>query len=241
MAQRLNLFTSMLKSVEYSNSHYDEIISEQDLIDMASSVFANEIGLEADRSVESIGAFPNSFYGYEQVSNGHTDAMAVARFSALQLEMLLKLAKPTGVLFLKLGFMVSPHNYLDSLLSCPVYVPIDEDLYRSENNWLNGPTPLNTFDYLEVEEGILPVDVNVVVFNSQALVSDPNTEIVQNIFNSLPSGGVMIFLDNNNYQTTYVTPETDLYDDLAKLIKSIDNSKSYHISTGTGFTVLIKD
>jgi hypothetical protein len=208
---------------------------------MASSVFANEIGLEADRSVESIGAFPNSFYGYEQVSNGHTDAMAVARFSALQLEMLLKLAKPTGVLFLKLGFMVSPHNYLDSLLSCPVYVPIDEDLYRSENNWLNGPTPLNTFDYLEVEEGILPVDVNVVVFNSQALVSDPNTEIVQNIFNSLPSGGVMIFLDNNNYQTTYVTPETDLYDDLAKLIKSIDNSKSYHISTGTGFTVLIKD
>jgi hypothetical protein len=241
MAQRLNLFTSMLKSVEYSNSHYDEIISEQDLIDMASSVFANEIGLEADRSVESIGAFPNSFYGYEQVSNGHTDAMAVARFSALQLEMLLKLAKPTGVLFLKLGFMVSPHNYLDSLLSCPVYVPVDEDLYRSENNWLNGPTPLNTFDYLEVEEGILPVDVNVVVFNSQALVSDPNTEIVQNIFNSLPSGGVMIFLDNNNYQTTYVTPETDLYDDLAKLIKSIDNSKSYHISTGTGFTVLIKD
>jgi hypothetical protein len=50
-----------------------------------------------------------------------------------------------GVLFLKLGFMVSPHNYLDSLLSCPVYVPVDEDLYRSENNWLNGPTPLNTF------------------------------------------------------------------------------------------------
>jgi lipoate-protein ligase A len=64
---------------------------------------------------------------------------------------------------------------------------------------------------------------------------------VQNIFSSLPSGGVMIFLDNNNYQTTYVTPETDLYDDLAKLIKSIDNSKSYHISTGQGFTVLIKD
>lgn len=241
MAQRLNLFASMLKSVEYSNTHYDEVISEQDLTDMASSVYANEIGLEADRSVESIGVFPNSFYVYQQVSNGHTDIMAAIRFNAFQLEMLLKLAKPTGVLFFKSGFMISPHNYLDSLLSCPVYIPVDEDLYRSENNWLNGPTPLNTFDNSEVEQGIIPDDVNVVVFYSQALVSDTNTEIVQNIFNSLPSGGVMIFLDNNNYQTTYVTPETDLYDDLAKLIKSIDNSKSYHISTGTGFTVLIKD
>ena len=241
MAQRLNLFSSMLKSVEYSNTHYDEVISEEDLVNMASSVYSNEIGLEADRSVESIGVFPNGFYGYEQVSNGHTDAMAVARFTALQLEMLLKLAKPTGVLFFKLDFMVSPHNYLDSLLSCPVYVPVDEDLYRSENNWLNGPTPLNTFDSSELEQGILPADVNVIVFNSQSLVSDPDTEIVQNIFGLLPSGGVMIFTYNNNYQTTYVTPETDLYDDLAKLIKSIDNSKSYHISTGTGFTVLIKD
>jgi hypothetical protein len=241
MAQRLNLFKSMLKAVEYSNTHYDEVISEEDLQNMASSVYANEIGLEADRSVESIGVFPNSFYTYEQVSNGHTDVMAATRFNALQLEMLLKLAKPTGVLFVKSGFMTSPHNYLDSLLSCPVYVPVDEDLYRSENNWLNGPTPLSTFDSSELEQGILPADVNVIVFNSQSLVSDPNTEIVQNIFGLLPSGGVMIFMYNNNYQTTYVTPETDLYDDLAKLIKSIDNSKSYHISTGTGFTVLIKD
>ena len=241
MALRLNLFRSMLKSVQYSNTHYDEVISEQDLTDMASSVYANEIGLEADRSVESIGAFPNSFYVYEQVSNGHTDIMAAIRFNALQLEMVLKLAKPTGVLFFKSTFMISPHNYLDSLLSCPVYVPIDEDLYRSENNWLNGPTPLNTFDSSEVEQGIIPVGVNLVVFHSQALVSDPNTEIVQNIFDALPSGGVMIFLDNNNYQTTYLAPEVDIYDDLAQLIKSIDNSKSYHISTATGFTVLIKD
>jgi hypothetical protein len=241
MAQKLNLFTSMLKSVMYSDTHYDEVISEQDLTDMASSVFANEIGLEADRSVESIGVFPNSFYGYEQISNGHTDAMAVVRLNAMQLEMLLKLAKPTGVLFFKSGFMISPHNYLDSLLSCPVYVPVDEDLYRSENNWLNAPSPLSTFDNSEVEQGIIPVGVNVVVFYSQSLVSEPNLDIVENIFSSLPSGGVMIFLDNNNYQTTYIAPEVDLYDDLAKAIKSIDNSKCYHISTGTGFTVLIKD
>ena len=49
MAQRLNLFTSMLKAVNYSNTHYDEIISEQDLISMASSVYSNEIGLFATK------------------------------------------------------------------------------------------------------------------------------------------------------------------------------------------------
>lgn len=241
MAQKLNLFTAMLKAVDYSDTHYDQIISDQDLIDMASSVYANEIGLEADRSVESIGVFPNSLYTYQQVSNGHTDAMAAIRLVALQLEMLLKLAKPTGVLFFKSAFMSAPHNYLDSLLSCPVYVPIDEDLYRSENNWLNGPTPLNTVNISDIEEGIIPADVNVVVFYCTALVSSVNTDIITNVFESLPSGGIMIFMENNNYQTTYIAPEVDLYDDLANLIKSIDNSKSYHISTGTGFTVLIKD
>lgn len=241
MAQKLNLFTSMLKAVNYSNTHYDEIISEQDLISMASSVYANEIGLEADRSVESIGVFPNSLYTYQQISNGHTDAIAAVRLVALQLEMLLKLAKPTGVLFFKSAFMSAPHNYLDSLLSCPVYVPVDEDLYRSENNWLNGPTPLNIVSISDIEEGIIPADVNVVVFYCTALVSSVNTDIITNVFESLPSGGIMIFMENNNYQTTYIAPEVDLYDDLANLIKSIDNSKSYHISTGTGFTVLIKD
>jgi len=241
MAQRLNLFTSMLKAVNYSNTHYDEIISEQDLISMASSVYSNEIGLEADRSVESIGVFPNSLYTYEQVSNGHTDIMAAIRLVALQLEMVLKLAKPTGVLFFKSAFMAAPHNYLNSLLSCPVYVPVDEDLYRSENNWLNGPTPLSTVSSSDIEQGIIPADVNVVVFYSTALVSSIDTDIVTNVFDSLPSGGIMIFMENNNFQTTYVAPEVDLYHDLAELIKSINNSKSYHIPTGTGFTVLIKD
>lgn len=241
MAQKLNLFTSMLKAVEYSNTHYDEVISEQDLIDMASSVYSNEIGLEADRSVESIGIFPNSLYTYEQVNNGHTGAMAVIRLVALQLEMILKLAKPTGVLFFKSAFMAGPHNYLDSLLSCPVYVPVDEDLYRSENNWLNGPTPLSTVSSSDIEQGIIPADVNVVVFYSTGLVSSIDTDIVANVFESLPSGGIMVFMENNNFQTTYVAPEVDLYHDLAQLIKSINNSKSYHIPTGTGFTVLIKD
>ena len=238
---KIDTYATMAQSVDYSNTHYSEIISDQDLVDMSSSVLSNEIGLGADRSTASIGTWPGPFYVYDLIANGFTEIQNTIKFNAMQLEMILKLKNPSGVLFARCNFLLSPHNYLASLLDCPIYVPIDEDLYRSENNWLNSETPLNVVDPLDTLNGIVPEGVDTIVMSAARVPESTNSNLISDLFNALPSGGTLILTESNDFNLLYSTESLSPMYSIVQEVLALLGSKCYHIPTGVGFTIITKD
>jgi len=226
---------------DLSKTNFSALYTEQRMIDICANVLADEISLGANRTSSAIGRFPSEMHTYQYIAAGFTALIAATKFLTMQIEMLLKLRNPNKVLFTNPTFCVLPHDYLNSLLNCEIYVANDENFYRNETFILEGESPLIGVDPMDIQNGILPVGIDVIVTGGNYLACNQNQEILNQFYQSLPSGGTIIISSSNDYMALYVQQEVNPMWDLAQTISQLPNAYYYHMPTGIGYTVIIKN
>jgi len=239
--KEVNLLNSVANAKDLSKTKHQNIITDEKLKENASKVFANEVALEADRSIPAIGRFPSDFHNYEMVAKGLTEFNDVVSFSVMQAEMVINLFKPSAVLFTNAHFLVFPHEYLSAAFDFDIFVPNDENVYREEMVISNTETSLNVLDAEDIQTGNIPNSVNLIVTNGQYLTSNPDQDILLNFWNALPSGSAILILASNDYINLYSKKTQHPLWDLHEQIKELPGAFSYHIPTFIGFTIVIKN
>lgn len=236
-----NLLTSIANAVDLSQTEFDSIITSEKLKENCSSVYANEIGLDVDRSVESIGQFPSEFHNYQLLADGLSEYVTAVRFGAIQLEMMLKVADPENVLFTNPSFVNLPHEYITLGFPFNAYIPNDENLYRAENIYSNTESSLNVLDPLDIQNGDIPTNIDMIVTNGTYLSSNPNQNILSDLYSKLSSGGIILVAISNDYMNLYsrknVHPMVSVHDQM----KQLPDATVYHVPTAIGFTVIVKN
>lgn len=239
--REINLLNTISNAVALSRTDHEEIVTDEKLKDNASKVYANEVGMGADRSIEAIGRFPSDFHNYEMVAKGLTEFNELVHFGAMQAEMVIKMFKPSGILFTSPHFLIFPHEYLSTAFEADVFIPNDENLYRQEAVIGDSETILNVLDSEDIQNGNIPSSINLIVTNGTYLTSDQAEETLSNLWNALPSGGAMLILVSNEYTNLYAKKTQHALWQLHQDIAALPGAKSYHIPTFIGFTVVIKN
>lgn len=239
--REVNLLNSVAHSRDLSKTKHQNIITDEKLKENASKVFANEVALEADRSVPAIGRFPSDFHNYEMVAKGLSEFNDTVYFSVMQIEMVMNLFKPSGVLFTNAHFLIVPHEYLSTAFDYDIFVPNDENLYREEMVINNTETSLSVLNPEDIQAGNIPNSINLIVTNGQYLTSNTDQDIVLNFWNALPSGGAILICASNDYINLYSKQTEHPLWDLHLRVKELPGSLVYHIPTFIGFTIVIKN
>ena len=240
--REINLLNTIVNSVVLSETKLSEVISDEKLKERCEKVYYNEVGLDVDRSVESIGRFPTEFHNYELIAKGLIEYYDMVNFGTMQAEMIIKTARPKAVLFTNPSFVLFPHEYLEEAFNFNVYVPNDENVYREEYVISEGlESQLNVVDPLDIQNAVIPEDVDLIVTNGSYLVSNANPNILEDLYNALPQNGIILVLISNDYTNLYAKKAQSPLWDLHERIKSLPAANSYHIPTFIGFTVIVKN
>lgn len=227
---------------DLSKTDHQEIMTLEKQVQNSQSVYSNEVGLDVDRSVASIGRFPSEFHNYELLAKGLEFYAELSNFSGSQAEMVINLLNPTGILFVHPSFFIFTHEYLSTAFNCDIYVTNDENLYREEmviNP--NTETPLNVIDYEDLKEGLLPESVNLIAINTSFLANEQNELLLEKLYESLPSKGVIMLFESNDYYNLYQKKSEHYSYQLHTRIKDLPGARCYHVPTFIGYTIVIKN
>jgi|688.fasta_scaffold00336_48 hypothetical protein len=237
-------------------STYEDNISEY-----CKQVLDYEVeSLELSRTRRDIGIYPSDLHSYEIISmakdpakfemiiEGRSFPVEVNTFLVGQLEMAIKLAKPSSIVFMSCNFFALPLDYLESLNIENVYIPNDENVYRAENIYLNRECNLNVLNPADLQNGIFPSNVDMFVANATHISMGINPNIIQEMYDHLPVNGVLYIINSNDFMAYYdnvvdisiASVEGHPMYDVNTAIAALDNALVYHIPTGAGFTVIIK-
>jgi len=224
-------------------------------------VFEYEVDdLSMDRDRREIGIYPSDLHSYELmgkapeaiesglINGARAFAIETNTFLVGQLEMAIKLAKPTSIVFMSCNFFAFPLDYLESLNIENVYIPNDENVYRAENIYLNRECNLNVLDPSDLQNGIFPSNVDMFVANATHISMGINSNAIQEMYDHLPINGVLYIINSNDFMAYYdnvassdtASAEGHPMYDVTTAISALENALVYHIPTGAGFTVIIK-
>ena len=239
--REINLLNTIVNAMVLSETKHSEIISDEKLKERCEKVYYNEVGLDVDRSINSIGRFPTEFHNYELIAKGLVEYYDMVNFGTMQAEMVIKTARPNAVLFTNPSFVSFPHEYLEEAFDFEVYVPNDENVYREEYVIAEGlESQLNVVDPLDIQNAIIPDGVDLIVTNGGYLTSNANPDILENLYSALPQSGIILVLISNDYTNLYAKKAQSPLWDLHERIRALPGASSYHIPTFIGFTVIVK-
>lgn len=229
---------------------------EEKIIGYCTEVSKYEIeDLELNRTRQEIGIYPSELHTYELISqipqalgNEIPYILETNTTSVNQVEMVLKLAKPSCVLFQKANFYTFPVDYLQELGIQTIYIPNDENVFRAENIYLNSECPLEVYDYTLFEDGIIPEGIDMMVLSALHLSMSQNKELLSALYNQLPENGIIYMYNSNDFMSLYDwrdkmsknLNEEHPFFDIHSAITQLPNALFYHIPTGSGFTIIVK-
>jgi len=241
-SEEMNMFQGMAFSAEKSKTKYQKLITDEKLKTRSHQVLEFEKSINADRSTKSIGRFPSDLHTYEILSRNLIEMLAARRYEAAQIEMIIQLSKPKKMLFTDPQFWRTPFEYLEKEFDISIFVPNDENLYREEAIIMDKETQLNVLDPLDIQNGVIPNGIDLIITSFGYLTSNPNENILKDLYDALSDNGA-IFIHNSNFfsvsYTSYAVGSlaTKLHDD----IRELTGSNSYHIPSFIGFTVVTKN
>lgn len=244
-----------VKAVKLSKSQYQLSFSLDKLIEANKKILDYEVNeLEMDRSVQSIGVYPSDLHSYELISYGslyenkeETYLLGISTFQVIEVEMVIKLLKPKSLLYYDNPIAGTTTEYIQSLGIEKVYLPNDENLFRSENLILNQEIPFDIVYKSDILQGILPENIDLVIINAINLSMTFDIDVIEKIYNGINSGSVIVLFNNNDFTTYYVnndevdekTTHHPLYD-VNEAIMKLEECYVYHIASPAGITVIVK-
>lgn len=198
-----------------------------------------EVEAGADRDLDSIGTV-GYLVSYEYIASGAEAMIEMAKQARTTMEMLFKLHKPQNTLF-AISASSFHFNFIESLSNENIYVLNDEHLYRGETFFLNRETTASVLDYSDVFSGIFPSNLDCICFSATDLFASSNENLVNQAFDALNVGGIMIIYDANDGMALYTQPKISPGYKVHQKLLSLSNANVYHMPLSLSFTVVTKN
>lgn len=244
-----------IKANKLSKTKFHEIVPTSEAVERCRKIFDYEKNtLQLDRSNQSIGLPPSLIHTHEAISYAaqidnmkNSYAVAALESQINNMEMLIRLMKPSILTLFTNSCHVWTYEYLNSFGFTKVYLPNDENLFRLENILEMQECPFDVYSKQSVIDGNIPQGTDMLIAEATEICSYLDLDIVDNIINGMKSGSVIVLYNINDHFSYYAN--NDEFDeskndhpifDINESIKNNNNCYCYHVGMTSGFSVIIK-
>jgi len=225
---------SVAEELSFTASESDCTPENELALVRAAAVLEGQEG--ADRSRSSIG-FNDELNYYEFVGAGSSTFMPIWLSQKTQMECILRAKRPNAVLVG--GFVAGPLSVASAVGATEIDVINSVHLDYYERFYPGSKPDYNTVTFQDIEQNIFPRTYDAVVVLASHVAHNP--EILENIYGSLNSQGVIFLVASHDQGNLYKFKETHPYYSMYVSASNWEGAHVYQIPAGLGSTVITKE
>jgi len=222
----------MIKVAElFTSAAHTSSVDSATEIASAEAIVTEELGHGMDRSRDNI-SYNDELNVYDRVASGSTSFNAVNAHMRSMQEMVIRMANPSELLVIGIPYIPLKLGIGNVTLSNNVHLD-----YMERHMDISGLS-YDTISLADIENAVFPKVFDMASIHVPQV--NHNFDIVYNIYDQLPVGGVIALTSSNDHGRVFEYSDAHDYADLFVTMQDTAGANLYHMSAGLGVSVITK-
>jgi hypothetical protein len=228
----VNNAIDMIKVAEqFTSAAHTSAVASAAEIASAEAIVNEELGHGMDRSRENIG-YHDELNVYDRVASGSPSFTVVKQHKRSMQEMLIRMANPSELLIIGIPYIPLKLGIGNITLSNNLH------LDYMERHMDISDLQYETISLADIESNAFPKTFDMASVHMPQV--NHNFDIVYNIYDQLPSGGVIALTSSNDHGRLFEWGNSHDYAELFTTVGDRAGANLYHMSAGLGVSVITK-